>query len=304
VRFLAAKVRWNLCRDHSFVFDAVLVLVMVWELWVAPVIAALFMSNTRSGGWVGSSLVLRSFRIFRLGRTHTFLRNFPELWVFMKGLLLGMRALFATMCSLLFLIYVFGIAFKLLMSDMQDSHASFASLPIAMNTLFIASITSIDKNFLGKMLSIGWLYWGLWLLYLLVANLAIMKMMTGVLVNVVTDVTRKFKDDGNMRTLTDQLGQHLKEFDSNQDGTVSKEEFDVMLMDDRLVRCLLDLGVDVIAFVEFACPSFPEEGLTTAELAQTMLKFRGQRGATFKDIVDMRVFVKRFGLEMHQRNLA
>jgi len=89
VRFCAFKNKCDGRKDAWFVFDTVLVIMMVFETWVLLIVSAI------SGGGAEVPIpmhLLRIFRLLRLSRLVRMMRNFPELMILIKGMLLAMQS--------------------------------------------------------------------------------------------------------------------------------------------------------------------------------------------------------------------
>merc|ERR1712224_493557 len=110
IRFMAFKIKRNGLRDGWFVFDSLLVFMMVMETWVLLIISSL------SGGGNASPLggntsILRLFRLLSLSRLMRMLRSLPELMILIKGMITAMKSVMYVMGLLVLITYVFAIAF-------------------------------------------------------------------------------------------------------------------------------------------------------------------------------------------------
>lgn len=304
VRFMACRCKADAFKDAWFVFDGLLALLMAWETWIQVIVYVLFASRAKTGGFLGSAMVLRVFRIlrlFRFARTGRLVRAVPELLVFIQGLVKGIRGVIASLCALMFFIYIFAIIFTQLLSSTDTGAGTFENVPQAMNFLFLSAICSIDKAFVTKLWATGWAYWLLFLLFLLITNLAIMKMLTGVLVNIVSDVTKQSAERSITANLRQKLTSLIESGNAGADGLISQQEFDVLIENPAVLKSLVDLGLDVVAFADFTRPIIPKEGLPVDEVSSLMLQFRGTKNATVKDIVDMRKFVAKAFISLEAR---
>jgi hypothetical protein len=90
VRLLAFRNKLRAFRDAWFVFDFVLVCMMVTESWVIPIISVL--TNDKRTLPLGDAVVLRLFRLLRLTRMTRVMRMVPELMIMVKGLYAGIRS--------------------------------------------------------------------------------------------------------------------------------------------------------------------------------------------------------------------
>merc|ERR1712060_585115 len=119
-----------------------------------------------------------------------------------------------------------AIVFVTMLAGRPETAGTFDGVSEAAYFLFIASITGIDKNFIAKMATLGWFFWGLWLFYLLVANMTIFKMMTGVLVRVADAQRKATNDHVSQEALHSKLRTKLSRLDRDHTGTVEKAEFE------------------------------------------------------------------------------
>jgi len=151
----------------------------------------------------------------------------------------------------------------------------------------MSSLCSIDKNFIVKMLEIGTVYWLMWLAFLLIVNLTIMRMLTGIILGVVSDVNHKYKDDRKRSQLEKQLGEQLAKIDKNGNGCISREDFKLLYHNPEITESLVLLGVDLGFLAEEVLNELNniEKELPVADLVERMLTCRGANMATLSDIV-------------------
>merc|ERR1712203_327852 len=165
---------------------------------------------------------------------------------------------------------------------------SFETVLTSMHFLFITALCSIDKNFIIKMLEAGWLYWILWLAYLLIANLTIMRMLTGVILNQTNQVNAKYKDQHKRLAMEQALNGILSQLDDDHSGKVSKKEFRLLLQNPALLERLSDLGVDLQTFTEAMLESLADKDATISYIVEKALAYRGSNEATIRDLVESR----------------
>eukprot|EP00444_Apocalathium_aciculiferum_P037123 CAMPEP_0183484080 /NCGR_PEP_ID=MMETSP0370-20130417/178741_1 /TAXON_ID=268820 /ORGANISM="Peridinium aciculiferum, Strain PAER-2" /LENGTH=761 /DNA_ID=CAMNT_0025677367 /DNA_START=39 /DNA_END=2326 /DNA_ORIENTATION=- len=105
--------------DRWFVFDVVLVGMMILETWVLTLI--LMASNSSNGmrGLRNASMVrtLRLLRMARMVRIARLLRAVPELVVMLKGIAAAIRSVMVTLVLLALILYVFGVSLRLILND-------------------------------------------------------------------------------------------------------------------------------------------------------------------------------------------
>jgi len=168
----------------------------------------------------------------------------------------------------------------------------FERVPQAMNFLLLQVLAGFDADVITGMLSAGFAYYALFLLYVLVASLTLMNMLIGVLCDVVSGVARDEKKDVLLKEIEMSIDGIIKSLDTDNDAMISKEEFQELFQSPLLVQKLDDLGVDVLAFVDFAHFVFNDcELVNFASFFKMLTQFHGDKAATVKDIVDVRKFV-------------
>merc|ERR1711865_978371 len=124
------------------------------------------------------------------------------------------------------------------------------------------------------------------------ASLTIMNMLIGVLCEVVSGVAQMEKEEAFLKEVEMQVQAMVARLDADGDQSVSIHEFDGVMDSSELMHALQDLGVDVVAFVDFAHFVFRDKDeLSVAEFLEMVIQFRGSKAATVKDVVDMRKFV-------------
>lgn len=96
VRFMSFKKKLNGLKDGWFVFDSLLVFMMVMETWVITIIMAIIGGESPMGG----TSILRLFRLLRLSRLTRMLRSLPELLILIKGMATAMKSVSYVMALL------------------------------------------------------------------------------------------------------------------------------------------------------------------------------------------------------------
>mmetsp|Transcript_102046 Transcript_102046/g.187112 ORF Transcript_102046/g.187112 Transcript_102046/m.187112 type:complete len:601 (-) Transcript_102046:97-1899(-) len=110
VRFLAFKRKINCLFDGFFVFDFVLVMLMLIETWFLQIAAAVFATGSSSDVLANFS-ALRLLRLLRLARMARLMRALPELLTLVKGMIKAAKAVVWIFVLLFALLYMFGIMF-------------------------------------------------------------------------------------------------------------------------------------------------------------------------------------------------
>mmetsp|Transcript_551 Transcript_551/g.1772 ORF Transcript_551/g.1772 Transcript_551/m.1772 type:complete len:589 (+) Transcript_551:109-1875(+) len=291
VRFFAFRRTIDALTNTWFVFDAVLVFLMVWESWVQVALYLALDMNQTSPFSLRSASIFRLFRLFRLlrvARMSRLLRSVPELSILVKGMGVAMRSMLVTLSILILVIYIFAIMFTQLLSDSEPLSGNFGTVPTAMNFMLMQVLCGFDSDVLTKFWKVGLPYYCLWLLYVLLASLTIMNMLIGILCDVVTGTAESEKEIAVMRDIE----QEVSKFDANGNGFVSAVEFAEVFENQSLLRKLNDLGVDVGAFADFASFMLTDGSeIPIADFIDMAAHFRGSDNATVKDILEMRRFM-------------
>jgi hypothetical protein len=85
----------------------------------------------------------------------------------------------------------------------------------------------------------------------------------------------------------------------DQDGNqqISKDEFELLLMDPHAARILQEIDVDVVGLVDYADHIFADGfEISFPDFMEVLLQLRGNNGATVRDIVDLRKSVYQQGI--------
>lgn len=301
-RFMSFKRKRSGLKDAWFVFDSILVVMMVLETWMLSLI--ILMIGSSGAGGLGNASVLRMARLARLtrmARMARLLRAMPELMILIKGLVAATRSVFFTLCLLGILLYVFAIAFKQLCVGTEVGEVFFVDVATSMYTLLVCGTLmdniGVPLEMLGEE---HFIFGSLYMLYVLLATVTVMNMLIGVLCEVVTTVAAVEKEALTVSFVKAKLEKVIKLIDEDGNGMISKEEFAKIMESKELVRALNEVGVDVEGITGFADFIFVDEEdasqekeLTTEEFLMHVLQFRGTNNATVKDIIDLHKFMKK-----------
>jgi voltage-gated sodium channel len=311
VRFGAFRHKIDCLFDSWFVFDSVLVSLMVWETWIEVALFKIF--GLSSGGGKAASIlrIFRMLRLTRVARLARLLRQMPELLILIKGMVYALKSVGATLLLLTVVIYVFAVLFtQQLADDPVASKGCFENVLQAMNCLMLHSVFSEQREWLEDLREkAGDVFYAIAVLYLLVASLTVLNMLIGVLCEVISVTAKVEQEEILMQDLKGKLQKlmpHLEEsrhgdnFEGGEGATIkiSKERFSDLFDIDEAVHALHSVGVDVEALVDFADFIFHDkEYLELGDFMEKILQFRGTNAATVKDVVDIRMFVQR---ELHE----
>ncbi|CAK0861910.1 unnamed protein product [Prorocentrum cordatum] len=138
------------------------------------------------------------------------------------------------------------------------------------------------------MLEAGWLYWLLWLAFLLIANLTIMRMLTGVILNQTNEVNARYKDESKRVAMEEELVGVLSQLDEDHTGKVSRTEFRQIFQHPELLERLSKVGVDLQTFLEAMLESWPDTDVAISDIVEKAFAYRGSNPVTFRDLVESR----------------
>lgn len=302
IRFASFKDKTNGLRDRWFVFDSVLVLMMVLETWVMTTIMLIF-GGTSSGG-LGKASILRMARLLRLtrmARMARLLRTMPELMILIKGMIAATRSVFFTLCLLIILLYVFGIAFKQMSEDTEMGAIYFNSVPEAMYSLLVYGTFMDNLGEVTRAIGEGSalcavLFW----MCVLFSALTVMNMLIGVLCEVVSAVAATERETLLVNFVKSQMHRIMASVDANVDEKITKSEFLKVLENGEAAVALHEVGVDPVGLVDSAdsifddleCEEGGEKYLSFVDFMEKLLELRGCNNATVKNIVDLGKSIK------------
>mmetsp|Transcript_110686 Transcript_110686/g.308416 ORF Transcript_110686/g.308416 Transcript_110686/m.308416 type:complete len:674 (-) Transcript_110686:182-2203(-) len=305
IRFCAFRWKRSGLRDAWFMFDSVMVIMMVGETWVMTIIMLIMGGGALGGGSTGSLRLLRLLRLSRMARMAKLLRSFPELLILIKGMASAMRSVIVTLVLLCLLVYVFAILFRQLLDGSQVGNKYFPTMWMAMHTLWLDGTLLDGPGSLVAMLleepsPLGVICMLLFYFFVLLAALTVMNMLIGVLCEVVSAVAATEREQITVSCVKEGFMDIINKggLDADGDSKISRTEFETILTNPDAVRLLEKVDVDVYGFVDLADYLFEaEEGgepvqMSFGDFMETVLSLRGTNTATVKDIVDLRKFIK------------
>jgi len=183
IRFCAFRNKLFFWKDKSFVFDALLVILMIVETWVLVIIASMDKSGAGGGADLRQLSILRLLRLLRLTRMARLMRSMPELMTLMKGLVAALRSVATTFLFLIGILWVFGIVFnQQYKENTGDLAVYFSRLGISMVTLFVNG-TLLDEvtSVLLALKADSAVMMVVFFIFLLLSSITLMNMLIGVL---------------------------------------------------------------------------------------------------------------------------
>eukprot|EP00929_Paragymnodinium_shiwhaense_P120735 TRINITY_DN9276_c0_g3_i1.p1 TRINITY_DN9276_c0_g3~~TRINITY_DN9276_c0_g3_i1.p1 ORF type:complete len:933 (+),score=127.84 TRINITY_DN9276_c0_g3_i1:242-3040(+) len=302
VRFLAFRNKLQCFRDNWFILDSVMAIMILAETWCLNAFA-LITAKSYEGGLSNQGPMLRIARLLRLSRIcrmAKLLKAFPELTILLKGLFAASRSVFFTLIFLSIFLYVFSIVFTQTTEGTWLRDAYFQSVGDSAYFLLIHGtlLQSTDYKVL-EMRDHPYLI-VMMFMYILFSAVLVMNMLIGVLCEVVSAVASVEKEEILVKYVQEKLQEVMAIIDEDGGGTISRDEFVLILDNFDAMLSLSEIGVDVVGLVDFADFIFGDSKdadsenveLTLPEFADVILQLRGSNNATVKDIVDLRKFVQ------------
>eukprot|EP00929_Paragymnodinium_shiwhaense_P120736 TRINITY_DN9276_c0_g3_i2.p1 TRINITY_DN9276_c0_g3~~TRINITY_DN9276_c0_g3_i2.p1 ORF type:complete len:914 (+),score=156.78 TRINITY_DN9276_c0_g3_i2:242-2983(+) len=304
VRFLAFRNKLQCFRDNWFILDSVMAIMILAETWCLNAFA-LITAKSYEGGLSNQGPMLRIARLLRLSRIcrmAKLLKAFPELTILLKGLFAASRSVFFTLIFLSIFLYVFSIVFTQTTEGTWLRDAYFQSVGDSAYFLLIHGtlLQSTDYKVL-EMRDHPYLI-VMMFMYILFSAVLVMNMLIGVLCEVVSAVASVEKEEILVKYVQEKLQEVMAIIDEDGGGTISRDEFVLILDNFDAMLSLSEIGVDVVGLVDFADFIFGDSKdkdadaedveLTLPEFMDVVLSLRGSNNAKVKDIVDLRKFVQ------------
>lgn len=260
IRFWALRRKLN-CFDPSFLFDIVLVVLMVFETWILTVWLAVHGGKAQN---LRQLSILRLLRLLRLTRMGRLMKMVPELMTLMKGLLRAIRSVATTLLFLVASLWIFGIVFAQVYREEDDSDLFqyFSRLGTSMVTLFINGTLLDECNAVAGLLrDDNLLLMVVFFFFVLLSSMTLLNMLIGVLTSVIADTAIAEKERLSVAEATRQLQDVFNIADVNGDQKISKDEFEKILADEdnSVTKALLALGINGDRLRELSRQLFEDE---------------------------------------------
>mmetsp|Transcript_44319 Transcript_44319/g.79714 ORF Transcript_44319/g.79714 Transcript_44319/m.79714 type:complete len:558 (-) Transcript_44319:17-1690(-) len=181
---------------------------------------------------------VRILRLIRIVRFMRLLRMLRELWLLLSGLVSSLSALFWTLSLMAAVIYSFGILFAYLVGqecdsetfqDWDECHEFFATLPLAMYSLF--EVMTLELGPVRGMVIRSPLMMLPMAVFIMFSSFGLMNIIMGVIVEKVLEAAsaneEKLQKEKELRQKLeiDLLGEIFTQADADDSGKVSQEEF-------------------------------------------------------------------------------
>lgn len=251
------------------------------------------------GGGMGGASFLRLFRLVRLtrmARMARLLKAMPELMILIKGMVAASRSVCLTLVLMIAIIYFFSILFKQLTFGTPLGDQYFKSIPDAMSSLLLRGTLPDLADIVEDAGAQSYFLAFLLLIFILLVSLTVMNMLIGVLCEVVSVVAAVEREQMHVTVVKTNMQRVLTKTGIDADGnnSISRAEFQALLMLPEGVKEIQAIGVDVVGLVDYVDFIFADnKELTFAEFFEVLLSLRGSNTATVKDIVDLRNYLSK-----------
>lgn len=290
IRFMAWRRKRDSLQDGWFVFDSVMVFMMVAETWVMSLF--LLIASSASSGGMGNTALLRLFRLLRLSRLARMLRSMPELMILIKGMMSATKSVFFVMCLLMIILYVFAIAMTQLSMGTEMGDTLYSSVGLSMYSLmvygtFLDNLTWMVDQIGAESYACVFVFF----VFVLLSALTVLNMLIGVLCEVVSAVAETERDGLQVSFVADKMKEIMKRLDRDNDGDISKDEFLQILQDDVAISALEEVGVDtrgIVDFADFIFEAGEDDKLSFQTFMEQVLRLRRSNIIKVRDLVEMR----------------
>eukprot|EP00929_Paragymnodinium_shiwhaense_P100328 TRINITY_DN6257_c0_g1_i1.p1 TRINITY_DN6257_c0_g1~~TRINITY_DN6257_c0_g1_i1.p1 ORF type:complete len:712 (+),score=173.95 TRINITY_DN6257_c0_g1_i1:111-2246(+) len=292
IRFFAFKKKLWIFHDAWFMFDWLIVTLMIMETWALPGLVSV-VSLGPAEAIFSNTAILRLFRLMRLCRMIRMLRGLPELMLLCKGMVAAMRSVFYVMVLLIVVTYVYGIALVQLSEGTEFGEAYFPDVSLAMYSLiiygvFLDNLADFCDAVRVESLTILCILCS----FVIVACMTVLNMLVGVLCEVVSAVAATEKEE----VMTQNLCRDMKAIITS---LPERESFDYIGQDDLLtilqqpeaIKTLHNACIDPTSLLEFSALFFSPDGVSIelpfSEFMELLLDMRGSNAATVRDVMNL-----------------
>lgn len=293
VRFIGYVNKCTATTDIAFLFDFVLVALMIAETWVLAVIGV--------GGALSQFSILRLLRLVRIARMGKLIRYFPELGLIVKGMLAACRSVGISSILLLLVLYVFSIMFATEYHQgwRKDSEIEgheieflFGSIGKSMRHLLIMGTILDDitacMNAIRSTEKIQMVF--AFCVLVIISAFTLFNMLLGILCEVVEATGSGEKAKAKEKKLKDAIMRFFITMDMDGNGEITREEFAQMEQHDTIMSTLSDLNIDGPSLQKYEDLYFDapdddgrEKKMTGKDCVAMIMKLRPDKGVNSCD---------------------
>lgn len=304
IRFWAFKNKCDVFFDAWFVFDSLLVSLMVTETWILPFVGG--------GGPPIDLSILRLLRLLRITRMARLMRAVPEMMVIIKGMAAATRTVCCSGVLLVLVLYIFSILFsdgfheKPETDDNEEYNeleatAMFGTMGKSMFSLFIMGTVLDDVTQATNAIreTENWWLLGCFVVFILISSFMMLNMLIGVLVEVVGATAEGEREKAIELNIREAIGRIFASMDKDSNREISRSEFLGMRKDQQVMDALGELNITGMHFHLYAELFFRQElqeNGTTVTPSLTYDKLVGMilrlRPGSFVSALDFAAFAK------------
>lgn len=289
LRFIAFNSKRAGITDFWFLFDTILVVFMVVDVWVMLAVTLAFGDGVQTF----SPTFLRIIRVLkfcRMARLVRLLRHVQEMMILLKALAVAARAVFFSQLLLFAICYIFAIAFHHILKDTPAGDEFFPDLPEAMFTLFFRATFFEDLHPVARAMFNEDFFIGLLLcVFLSLAPLTALNLILGFVVKVVDSLEQSEREVSSSEFLAEVFSRIDPTLNASRGCTMSPDDFKKLLDNRTLLRALTECGVDVSEIADD--PGIIFKGLETLQLSELIteiISLRSTNAATVKDMFSLK----------------
>jgi len=273
---------------------------LIFETWILGTISAVSGSDFTRGHLktVVVFRVLRTLRLLRILRLVRILQHLPQLMVIVRGLGIALRAVACVLFLLLTIIYVGAILARGLFEGSSFGDEWFPSVTASMGTLMLECTLSGSRGtgLMREAYAEHPLYAVLLLLFVLLANVTMMGILAGILVQTVRTVAEAEREEKTVKELVkrmENLWNVVQHHDTDSDGKISASEFNALVSERDTARIMQTMDVDVEGLLNVSGFVFEQKKgrLGRQDFMTMVLDLRGCKKSTVKDHMETRKFI-------------
>merc|ERR1711972_968849 len=117
----------------------------------------------------------------------------------------------------------------------------------------------------------------------------VLNMLIGMLVEVVTFISKMEKEEHNIGYLRSALFASMRAIDSHGEGLLTKEGVECLMLRDDASKVMVEMGVDVTAFMDIAEFTLfgSKDEVSFGKVIECIVNLRGSNYACIRDLVSL-----------------
>eukprot|EP00927_Polykrikos_kofoidii_P061812 TRINITY_DN5663_c0_g1_i2.p1 TRINITY_DN5663_c0_g1~~TRINITY_DN5663_c0_g1_i2.p1 ORF type:complete len:757 (+),score=126.69 TRINITY_DN5663_c0_g1_i2:26-2272(+) len=236
-------------REPWMVFDALLVVVGIFDVWVA----VLFLSDHAVGGKSGNaSKVMRLMRLMRVLRIVRLFKFFKELSLLAQGILGALQAMTWAFLLIIIVLYISAVLMTNLFgkdSKLTSVKGHFGSIGASVFTLFTIMTLEEWPEIVRNVMREQQFAFLLFVPFMMFMNFAMLNVMTAVVVEKVLSIANveaaaeARREERNRSALLRKIKQLFKYMDGDNSAELELSEFREALKNPVVVQQFMELGI-------------------------------------------------------------